>query len=193
MSDWWNALSSIQQILYCFAIPSTTILFIQFGLSLLGIGDDLDGEVNIDFEVDDSDLMSTDFRFVSFRGVIAFFTVSSWTALSLLNAMPNGMAIMLGIIAGLIAMFIIGYLFYATSKLQSSGNISFKNAIGIVGEVYIPIPKSNTGSGKIQILIQERLIEATAVTYNDEKLETGSLVKVIELIGESTLVVEPEK
>ncbi|NLJ16925.1 MAG: NfeD-like protein, partial [Clostridiales bacterium] len=38
MSEWWEGLNLLQQVLYCIAIPSTLIMLIQTVLILIGIG-----------------------------------------------------------------------------------------------------------------------------------------------------------
>ena len=43
MMDWWNSLTSLSQIFYCIAIPSTLLLLIQTVLLFIGIGDEADG------------------------------------------------------------------------------------------------------------------------------------------------------
>ena len=221
MSTWWDALSSLEQFFYYIAIPATLVLVIQFILSVVGltgdsdvdVGDadgdvdfdgdmdfdsdiDFDGEVDADFDGDvgsdtDADFGNMDFRFVSFRTIIAFLTVFPWTGIVLLgNGMSIPITIFLAVIAGLAAMFVIGYLFYITARLQSSGNIDYKNAIGHTAEVYIPIVKENNYKGKVQVIIQDRLVEAVAISKDSKKHSTGEMVEVVGIIGLSTLVVK---
>lgn len=200
MTTWWDGLTGIEQFFYCIAVPSTLILVIQFVLSFIGLDSDMDVDIDgdldfdSDIDIDDGiDAASTDFRFISFRGIIAFLTIFSWTGILLVekgNSM--GLVIVLSTIAGLGAMLIVGYLFYVTSKLQSSGNIDYKNAIGKMAEVYIPIPPKGQGFGKVQVLIQERLVEAEAVTRTETNFKTGERVRVVGVIGRTTLVVAIE-
>ena len=53
-------------------------------------------------------------------------------------------------------MFVIAMLFYWVTKMQCSGTLRIKNAIGCVGQVYIPIPPEHSGMGKIQATVQEQ-------------------------------------
>ncbi len=89
-------------------------------------------------------------------------------------------------------MFIIALLFYSITRLQCSGNIKIKNAIGQIGQVYIPIPANMSGKGKIQITLQDSLTEINAMTEENEKLTTGSMVLVIDAIDTNTLLVEKQ-
>ena len=59
MMDWWNSLSSLSQIFYCIAIPSTLLLLIQTVLLFIGIGDEADG-AGADVSTDVSDAMPDD-------------------------------------------------------------------------------------------------------------------------------------
>lgn len=219
MTAWWDTLTSLERFFYYIAIPATLVLVIQFILSVIGltgdsdvdVGDadgdiDFDGDVDFDSDVDfdgdvdgdvgtdvdaSSELGATDFRFVSFRTIIAFLTVFPWTGIVLLgNGMNTALAIFIAVLAGLLAMFVIGYLFYITARLQSSGNIDYKNAIGKTAEVYIPMLKENNFQGKVQVVIQERLVEANAVSKDSKKHSTGEIVKVVGISGLSTLLVE---
>jgi len=94
-------------------------------------------------------------------------------------------------VSGLAAMFLIALIFYGVSRLQSSGNIHYANAVGRTGEVYLTIPAARKGTGKVQIVIQERLIEVNAVTDRKKPIPTGTNVKVTGILGEHVLLVEP--
>lgn len=75
-TEWWNGLESIEQVLYCIAIPSTAILIIQVLMIFLGFGHDgtgvnpsdtsgFDGSADIDISTDvdislDADVSGTD-------------------------------------------------------------------------------------------------------------------------------------
>ena len=94
-----------------------------------------------------------------------FFTIFGWVGVVLSDQdLPVLLNLFLSLLSGLVAMFVVGYLFYSINKLQSSGNISLSNAIGLSGEVYIPIPAARKGVGKVQLLLQERFIEVEAIT-----------------------------
>ncbi len=79
----------------------------------------------------------------------------------------------------------------AVMKLQSNGALQLGTAIGKTGHVYIPIPPKTQDSGKITLNVQERFIEADAVTTADRKLRTGEIVRVVATDEMGLLVVEP--
>jgi hypothetical protein len=72
-------------------------------------------------------------------------------------------------------------------KLQSSGTIDIKNAIGQQGTVYLTIPA--TGSGQVSVAVQGSLKIFDAVSEGNKKIPTGEKIKVINVIDNKTLVV----
>ncbi len=219
MALWWEGLSSLSRFFYLFAIPSTVVLLLQSVLTLIGFGmgsdgdmdfGDGDADVELDFDGDidiepdgidfdlDSDginefqnLAGADFRFVTFRGIIAFATMFGWIGAALAGtSLHLALTMILAILAGLGGMLIIALLFYGISKLQQSGNINYRLAIGKDANVYIPIPASKKGHGKVQLLLQERFIEANAVTNDSTMIGTNELVRVVDLLDATTFVVE---
>lgn len=200
MNEWWEALTSLQKFFYLVSIPSTIILVLQFILSFIGIGDggEVDMDVDTDLELTDTDVSPSveiaDFRFVTFRGIIAFLSIFGWVGVVLSYGNMNIAGILIiSTISGFLAMAFVAYLFYAVSKLQSSGNLDYKKSIEGYAEVYIPIPASNDGVGKIQVTVSGRLIEAEAITHGNALLKTGDLVRVVDVFNETIFVVEKEK
>ncbi|MDF2567514.1 MAG: NfeD-like [Oscillospiraceae bacterium] len=74
-------------------------------------------------------------------------------------------------------------------KLISSGNINIKNALGESARVYLTIPAG--GRGKVSLTVQERLIEADAMSDDKNDLVTGTMVRVVD-IRSGILVVEKD-
>lgn len=196
MNEWWEALTSLQKFFYVVSIPSTIILVLQFILSFIGVGDG-DVEIETDMDVTDTDLSTAieiaDFRFVTFRGIIAFLSIFGWVGAVLAAGNMNvAIILLLSTVSGLLAMGFVAYLFYAVSKLQSSGNLDYKKSIGGYAEVYIPIAANNESVGKIQVNVSGRLIEAEAITHDDVVLKTGDIVRVVDVFNETIFVVEKE-
>ncbi len=138
---------------------------------------------------------AADLRFFSIRGIVAFFTIFGWVGvvLSQNSEMSNILVFFIAIICGTAAMVLIAYMFYGITKLQYSGNVSYKNALGKIGEVYIPIPAIREGTGKIQVTVQERLIEADAVTDETERIPTGATIIVVGILSGNKMLVRQHK
>lgn len=213
MSQWWESLTLLKQLFYFIAVPATVILVIQAILSIIGLtdggsdldGGDFDGADNLDLfsdidepvEIDFSEGQELanegftgDFKFLTVRGLVAFFTIFGWTGAAMLNSSTEVVSIIVALLAGLAAMGIIGYLFFMMNKLQSSGNIEFINAIGKTGEVYLTVPPKMQGKGKIMVTVQERLIEVNAMTKQTEPIKYGDAVVVVGVMSDHTLIVE---
>lgn len=209
MIEWWNSLGLTLQIFYCIAIPSTLVLLIQTILMFIGMDDDagdteLDaGEIADDLpDVDEgvfgeneiSDTVDTwglqGLKIFTVKGIISFFVVFGWSGIVLLGAdVPVLITIPVATICGFGMMFLLAVLFKLVFKLRSDGNIDNKNAIGVSGKVYLTIPPSRTGEGKVYVMLQGSYVERAAVTDNEEAIPTGAEIVVVGVSGDASLVV----
>lgn len=80
------------------------------------------------------------------------------------------------------------YIFYMMSKMEQSGNIDSNNAVGCKGNVYLTIPGTRSGEGKVQIGIQGAIREFDAITEG-ETIPNGTPIRVVEVINENVLLV----
>jgi membrane protein implicated in regulation of membrane protease activity len=189
MSEWWNSLLIGQQIFFLIALPSTLVLLLQTILLLLGVGDD-DADVDADF---DSDVTGDDgLAIFSVRGVLSMLCIMGWSGFALLTTPLHPVAsILISVALGILTLFGIAYLMRSINRLQSSGNLQISNAIGKVGQVYIPIPGGAAAAGKINLTVQEQYREFSAITLQESELKTGVYVRVVAVDDAGTLVVEP--
>jgi membrane protein implicated in regulation of membrane protease activity len=195
------------------AVIGGTVMVCQFVLTLLGMDDDLSGDGAHDIggsaEMPDGgtggshygvsdhggDLAAAGgdahhpdsswlFGIISFRtlvGAAAFFGVAGKAATSAGLHAPA--ALLIALTAGLGAMYGMYWLMQAISRLQSSGNQRITSALGRRGTVYIPIPADGKGAGKVQLSMQNRIVEFQAVTDEADRLKTGETVEVIAIAG----------
>ena len=207
---WWNALSTASHVFYCIAVPAPLVLLIQTVMMLIGIGDDGDGfgdalddgsTIDIGSTADGvfgEDMVTEDYdgfgleglRIFTLRGIVAFFVVFGWVGIALDSAkLSPYVTLPIAFASGFVMMLLIALLFRAIMKLESSGNIDIRNALGVSGTVYLKIPAKREGQGKINVMIQGSYCERDAVTDSEEALPTGSEVVVTGLSGQNTLVV----
>lgn len=196
LGDWWVALSGPQQVFWGISIVFSILFVIQFVFSLIGLDADadIDGDMDMsgDLDTDPGFGMDADFTVFSVRSIIAFFTFFGWTGVLILNAGGDLMtALGFSFLSGTVAMLIVGYLIYLFSKLSEDGNIDMENALLNTGEVYLTIPGEESGQGKIHITVNNSFREINAVTKNFAPLPTGSRIRVIEIIDDNLLLVEP--
>lgn len=214
MTEWWESLSSFEQVFWYIAIPFSLILIIQMIMTFAGMGGgdadigggdtDISGmDLDVDADVDLSDIshssdsyditdIDPSFHFFTVRNFIAFFTMFGWAGIAAWNeGMDKTWTIVIAIAAGLITMAVVTALFYYISKLQDSGgSIKIKNALNQIGNVYLPIKADGGNVGKVQITIQNSLREMPAITKGDMDLATGTVVKVVGIVSNSILVVQ---
>ena len=177
---------------------------IDMGDGGLDVEIDVDVDVDIDLDVSaDVDCPQGDtdspvhvhadyssLQLFTVQGIVAFFAVSGWVSIAALSGgMPAVGAIPVGIVAGFFAMYGIAKLVQLSKRLTENGTIDFRNAIGETATVYIPIPPEGEGEGKVTLTLQGRFMECSAMSYTNETLKTGTIVRVTDLNGE-TLVVE---
>ena len=215
--EWWNSLGTMSQVFYCIAIPATLLLLIQTVMLLIGLGNDsdglgdgIDGDIDdidgIDFSSDDlpdgvfgedsvsevPDASGLDgLRIFTVRGIIAFFVVFGWVGI-LMQEMNAHLALTLTVAtaSGFAMMMALALLFRAVLKLRNDGNTDNRNAIGTSGKVYLTIPPSRSGAGKVDVMLQGRFVERNAVTDEAEAIPTGAEIVVIGVSGQVNLVVK---
>lgn len=202
---WWQALSLLEKIFICIAIPSTVLLVVQFILTLIGIDGNADGDVDGNFDgidLDGDGIPDTDapgdsfndgvgFRLFSLRSLIAFFAVMSWTGFAMAGAgVHPAITCLVAVAAGFVMMLAVALIYYFFAKMQTSGNVNIQNAVGTSGSVYLSIPPKRSGKGKVNLVVQERFGEYDAVTDEEEALPFGCEVVVIGLSGQDTLLVK---
>ena len=191
MINWWNELLLIQQIFALIALPSTLLIIIQTILMLIGIGGDSGADADVDID-DGIEVPDDGLAIFSVRGVTSMLCITGWVAVALLEtSLPQGVSIAIAIACGIATLIGMAYLMRAVYRLQSSGNIDVENCVGKIGEVYIPIPSTGNGSGKINLTVQEKFSEFTAITTSGEQLKTGAFVRVVAVSESGVLVVEP--
>ena len=192
--DWWNALSTVSQIFTCVAIPSTLVLIIQTAMMLLGFGDDGDTDIDTDADIDEipQDVEGLDgLRIFTVRGIVAFLVVFGWVGTVLDASGANIYAtVSVSALCGCLMMFLLAFLLRAVMKLRSEGNIDNRNAVGTAGKVYLTVPPSRSGEGKIQIMLQGTYAEVSVVTDEAEAIPTGSEIIVTGVSGQTSLVVK---
>lgn len=188
MKDFFDGMSSFEQTYWIIALVGSAIFFIILILTFIGGGDtDMEADAS-DFEADDG---GVGFQFFTFKNVIAFFTIFGWTGVTCIdNGLSTTITLIISIIAGLAMMILTSLLFYWMHKLAESGTLQMKNAVGVIGEVYLPIGANRTKMGKVQIKVQGSLRELEAITDEIEDLKTGTMVKVSEIVSAELLLVE---
>jgi len=145
------------------------------------------GDVDADIDSD----TGIGFQFITFRNLVGFFTIFGWSGIACIEAgMSKPSTIIISIISGLIMMTIMAAMFYFMSKLNDSGTLRYKNAIGATGEVYLKIGANRSRMGKVSVNVQGSMRELEALTDSFTDLESGTIIKVIDITQNGVLIVD---
>jgi membrane protein implicated in regulation of membrane protease activity len=162
-------------------------------LTIIGGETDSGAEVHTDVDGTLADGDSIPFQFLSLKNIVAFFAVFGWSGIGFINAgLPSWLVILLAFISGFLMMLLMAALFYFMSKLAENGTLRMKNAVGKLGEVYLVIPASRGGMGKVQLNVQGSLRTLDAITDDLEKIPTSSIIQVLDVIDEQILLVKKQ-
>ena len=152
---------------------------------------DTDGGMDVDVSADTAiDGDSGPFQLFTFRNFINFLLGFGWSIISFEKAIENQFVLILvSAVIGVLLVMAVMAIFRFMSRMEQSGTINMANAVGCKGNVYLKIPGEKRGEGKVQISIQGAIREFDALTTGEE-LETGAPIRVVEVINDSTLLVE---
>jgi len=181
----WASLSLFLKILWCITLSASLIFLIQSIMTFVGLGGDTDFD-------DPGDGVDPGMNLYTFRNLVNFLLGFGWSAIIFYDKVSSkGLLIAISFIIGAAFVAAVMFLFKWLWSMQASGNINVEQSgVGCEGKVYLTIPAERKGSGKVQITINSSVREYTAITDGDE-LKTGTDIKVVEVINQTTLVVEP--
>lgn len=142
-----------------------------------------------DFHHDISDSSDLSFKSLSLQGLTAFFMMFGLVGWAMLrqSKLSSGISLIGAAAAGAGTVWLIKVIFRWAGKLQSSGTLNVHNAIGCEGTVYLTIKPGQTG--KVQVNVQERLMELDARSESAEEIKTGQPIRVVK-ISNNVLIVE---
>ncbi len=176
------------------AIIGGAVFLMQLAMQLIGLDHDVDVDMDIDIDVDvdaggDHGDSSLFFGFLSFRTMVAAVLFFGLTGLAGKEAaLPPFTTGIVAVGAGIVAMIVVGAIMSALKKMQASGTLDIRYAVGQPGSVYLTIPGENGGSGKVSVTVQSRLRELLAVTPGNE-LPSGTKVVVTRVVTADTVEV----
>lgn len=188
----------MQFIFLLCAVVGGTIFVLQFALSLLGIGgDDIDlpGDVDLDIDLPDGDEVAGHgsthlFGILSLRTVaaaLAFFGLGGLWMMEMGAAPLPTLLVALG--TGLGAMYLVHYVMRSLYRLRHDGTARIEWTVGESATVYVPIPGAQQGRGKVQIRTRSGIRECAAVTSEPNELQTGAVVRIVQVVGPSLVEV----
>lgn len=174
------------------AVIGGTILVVQFVLLLFGAGGDSDFGGDHAGHAPGHDVghsQSAFLKLLSLQTISTFFTFFGLVGLGTehLAWAPTTVAAV-ATAAGAGALFLVAKMMGALSRLQSQGNLDLHNAVGLTANVYLRIPPSGAGHGRVLMQVQGRTVECRAISRGDE-IPTGAIVRVLARTDDDVLVV----
>ena len=129
---------------------------------------------------------------ISFQGLVAAVTAFGlagmaalsmgwWTGLVLLAAAAAGMACS-ALTAGMLQWLM---------RQQDDGTVQTADCVGTTGTVYLSVPATNGGLGKVLIHVQGRTMEYPAITWVDRELAAGEEIIVVGVHAPGVLEIAP--
>lgn len=190
------------------AIFGGTLLIGQFILTLAGLGGDHEfsdgGGDTIDGELGGGDFDHAGeghlaghsstiglFKVLTFRALTAAITFFGLAALAMNSAGGKPLeTLFVGVAVGIAAMFAVHWLMRQITRLKADGTVNITDAVGEQAQVYLRIPGSQSGAGKVLVALRQGTLELAAWTRGLE-IPTGSTVQITHLVGTDAVEVIP--
>lgn len=181
VQSWWHSLAGAEQIYWGIALVASALFVVQLLLSFVGV------DSNLDVDLDDGD---AGIGIFSIKGLISFFMFFGWGGIVALGAgLRTPQVLMIAFLIGFLAMVAVAYVFSKLLALQESGTVDIVKAVGEHAEVYLTIPGSKEGLGKIHLKVGGKTMEFDAVT-SGHTLSYGTEVVVRNIDSENVMLVE---
>lgn len=187
MNASWSDLFAGAELYWIISLFASVLqVFLLIG-AFVGSGADFD------HGVDAQDGSTADsVKLFSFRILVAFFVGFGWAGvLAQRQGMPPGATAGAAVISGVVFMLLMFVTMRLLMGMRDDGTLRYENAIGLRGQVYVTIPAARAGLGQIEVLLQGRLITASAVTDADHALAPQHGVEITALMPPNTFVVKP--
>lgn len=184
--EFFENLQALEKALWIIALLSSLIFLVQTIMTFTG-SDAMDGlEPDFDSNLDGAD---EPFQLFSFRNLINFLLGFSWTGISLYGTIESPvMLVSIATVVGVLFVAIFFFIIKQVLKLGEDNTFHLKETLHKNAEVYLSIPAARSGKGKIIISIRGSVHELEAIT-DEEKIETGRMVKVLGLENDNLLIV----
>lgn len=182
--EFLEGLDPLLKTYWYIALPVSLFFLLQTIMTFIGLSG---SETDIDSDSGDSDLP---FEIFTLRNLINFLLGFSWTGISFYDSIENkAVLIIISVVVGIVFIGLFFIIIKQILKLGEDNSFKFENTINKTATVYLTIPESKSGLGKVQISVKGSVHELQAMTESSEKITTGSVVK-IKNIENNILIVE---
>jgi hypothetical protein len=181
---------SLDQLFFYSALVGGTLFLIQLVLLFTGGG----GGVDVDTDLGGGDAghpgADVSFKVLSLQGITTFVMMFGLVGMAMRIDEQASATVSTGVAfaAGAGSTWVIGRIFYYFTRLQSTGNVDMKSAVGAIGEVYLTVGPGKIG--KVTITVGNRSLTMDAVAEKGETLATGTPIRVVRVVSDTTVSVE---
>lgn len=192
LSIWFDALSAVDKFYWGVAVFFSVIFVVQTLLTFIGI-DSFDSDADVDLggaDIDGHTLGTVGVsQLFSIRTLIYFMLGMSWGAISVGGLVGSEVVrAVIAIVCGGVFVWVFYLIMRTMLRLQTSGNVSIEQSVGLTGQAYLRIGAERSQKGKVSVSIAGALREYDALTDGAE-IKSGSQVRIVAVEG-STLIVE---
>lgn len=185
--DWWNALSWAKSVFYGIGVVAALVAIILAILAIIGV----EGDDAVDAAVGAHDAAGGGGIF-SVKPLTGFFLGFGWVGGL---AMDAGLGVFGATLSGLGAggafMAVVLVMFRMILSMRSDGTARIGDAVGAVGTVYLTVPAARASGGQVTVSFQGRQETYAALSTGDAPIPSGEKVRVVEVIDNRTVRVQP--
>lgn len=186
--EFFETIPALLRTFWFIAIPVSLIFLIQTIMSFVGANAS-DG-INADFD-GDFDGSDAPFQLFSLRNLINFLLGLSWSGISLYSSIPNAtILITVSVVIGILFLYLFFIVIKQIQKLAENNSFKITETIGKTAEVYLNIPPTGEGKGKVIVSVRGSIHELDAITKSDTAIKSNSTVKITGLETANILIVE---
>lgn len=174
------------KVFWVVAILASLVFLVQTIMTFTGT-DASDGlSADFDGSLDGGD---APFQLFSLRNLTNFLLGFGWMGVTGYQSFSNKSLLVAAAAAvGIVFVLLFFIIIRQVQKLAEDNSFNIQKVLGKTGEVYLSIPAQNMGKGKVQISVNGSVHELDAITQG-EKIDTGAMVKVTDIMGDNLLVV----
>lgn len=191
---WLKNLSVTEHVFFWIAVIASALLLIQIILLLVSFAGG--GDINSDGDFDMDGDMDTDggLSLFSIKAVTSFFALGGWCGFATASYVNNVWApVLVSVATGSVALVGVAFALRSIAKLQCSGNLVKDKLTGKDATVYVSVPPSRSGRGKITLTAQGKFTELDAVTDEPERIATDEVVEILSFSEDFVVVGRKKK
>ncbi len=181
--NWFTSMTVLEQVYFWISVVASVLLIVQIVMLIVSFGGgDLDADGDFDMNGD----TDTDggLGIFTLKSLTAFFALGGWCGFATATFLPPDnywLPILVSVLTGTAALLGVAFALRGIAKLQCSGNLETEKLVGKTATVYVSVPASRSGRGKITLTAQGKYMEIDAVTDGDRL----SVDEEVEIVGYS--------